>query len=378
MEISYWEKTQLLTCDIAVVGGGITGLSAAISLKEKFPKASIWLLEQGGFPSGASTRNAGFACFGSLTELLYDAQNEGIDAMLQLVERRYKGLHLLRQRVGDQKLKYEACGGFELITDKEIIALQQLEQMNRWLKDMFPGGVFKERKDLIATFGFAKEKVQTVVWNQHEGQLNTGAMMQCLIDLASECGIRLWTGVKVLQVSEKVEEGIMVQLPGRTETVRIRAGKRVICGNAFTGQFFPEYQKEIVPGRGLVLLTEPIPNLPFKGAFHYDEGFFYFRDLDGRLLIGGGRNLDMKAEQTWEAGINPTIKQALLNMISELVLPGQHPKIDMEWSGIMAFGPERKPILKKLAEHTVVVARLGGMGVALGSLLGQEAAGLLD
>lgn len=378
MEISYWEKTQLLTCDIAVVGGGITGLSAAISLKEKFPKASIWLLEQGGFPSGASTRNAGFACFGSLTELLYDAQNEGIDAMLQLVERRYKGLQLLRQRVGDQKLKYEAFGGFELITDKEITALQQLEQMNRWLKDMFPDGVFKERKDLIATFGFAKEKVQTVVWNQHEGQLNTGAMMQCLIDLAFECGIRLWTGVKVLQVSEKVEEGIMVQLPGRTESVRLRADKRVICGNAFTGQFFPEYQKEIVPGRGLVLLTEPIPNLPFKGAFHYDEGFFYFRDLDGRLLIGGGRNLDIKAEQTWEAGINPTIKQALLNMITELVLPGQHPEIDMEWSGIMAFGPERKPVLKKLAEHTVVVARLGGMGVALGSLLGQEAADLLD
>ncbi len=68
--ISFWEKKELLSYDLIVLGGGITGMFCALSYREKFPKASIAILERGLFSSGASTKNAGFACFGSLTELI--------------------------------------------------------------------------------------------------------------------------------------------------------------------------------------------------------------------------------------------------------------------------------------------------------------------
>ena len=70
---SYWEyKNWITDIDFAIVGSGIVGLNCALALREKYPSASILVLEKGILPQGASTKNAGFACFGSLSELLDD------------------------------------------------------------------------------------------------------------------------------------------------------------------------------------------------------------------------------------------------------------------------------------------------------------------
>ena len=84
-----------------------------------------------------------------------------------------------------------------------------------------------------------------------------------------------------------------------------------ICSNAFTKQWFPDY--DINPGRGMVLITKPIKNLKLKGCFHYNKGYYYFRDFQNRVLFGGGRQLDLKNENTTEFGINKIIKKSLLN-----------------------------------------------------------------
>ena len=73
MNLSYWEiKSWFTNIDYTIVGSGIVGLSCALHLKERFPKAKILVLEKGTLPQGASTKNAGFACFGSLSEILDD------------------------------------------------------------------------------------------------------------------------------------------------------------------------------------------------------------------------------------------------------------------------------------------------------------------
>lgn len=81
MHLSYWEyKSWFSQVDYTVVGSGIVGLHAALRLRERFPKAKILVLEKGVLPEGASTKNAGFACFGSMSELLDDlrSHSEGI------------------------------------------------------------------------------------------------------------------------------------------------------------------------------------------------------------------------------------------------------------------------------------------------------------
>ena len=59
----------------------------------------------------------------------------------------------------------------------------------------------------------------------------------------------------------------------------------------------------------MVLITKPIKNLKIKGCFHYDKGFNYFRNINERIMIGGGRNIDFQKEETIQHGINSKIKK---------------------------------------------------------------------
>ncbi|MCS6834103.1 MAG: FAD-binding oxidoreductase, partial [Flammeovirgaceae bacterium] len=128
--LSFWESTHFTSYDYVIVGGGIVGLSTALALREKKPDATILVLERGIFPSGASTKNAGFACFGSLTELLADLRQSGEQATLSLVEKRWKGLQMLRKRLGDAAIDFRNYGGYELITEKQQAALDEISRIN--------------------------------------------------------------------------------------------------------------------------------------------------------------------------------------------------------------------------------------------------------
>ncbi len=86
-ELSYWErKTYFEEVDFLIIGAGIVGYSAALELREKYPHAKILILERGFLPSGASTKNAGFACFGSATELLDDLTRMDEDKVWSTVQ----------------------------------------------------------------------------------------------------------------------------------------------------------------------------------------------------------------------------------------------------------------------------------------------------
>ena len=83
--LSFWEKNSFLNYDTIIIGGGINGLSAACAIKEKYPEQQVLILERGSWPLGASTRNAGFACFGSFSEIRDDINQNGLDKALQLI-----------------------------------------------------------------------------------------------------------------------------------------------------------------------------------------------------------------------------------------------------------------------------------------------------
>ena len=120
MKLSYWEtKTWFSNIDFCIIGSGITGLNCALNLKERFPKAKIIILERGLLPNGASTKNAGFSCFGSASEILDDLNSHTETEVLQLIQKRLKGLNLLRKNLGDQNIGYKEYGGYELFTKED-------------------------------------------------------------------------------------------------------------------------------------------------------------------------------------------------------------------------------------------------------------------
>lgn len=371
--LSFWEKNSFTQYDYVVVGGGIVGLSTAIELKAKEPEASVLVLERGLFPSGASTKNAGFACFGSLTELLIDVEQMGAEATLSLVQKRRDGLMLLRDRLGDERIGYRQHGGYELIREAEMPALERMEEVNSLLQPLFGKPVFNASENNLQAFGFSKEHIRSLVYNPFEGQIDTGLMMQSLSRFAQEKGVQLLSGVLVTGVEEE-EKGVVVQVqnPVSAEQVCFTARKLALCTNAFSKKFLPELELE--PGRGQVLVTEPVEGLPFKGVFHYDEGYYYFRNFGKRVIFGGGRNLDFEKERTSALEINQRIQQGLEKQLAELILPERPFRVAHRWSGIMAFGPVKQPLLRTVSTHIVAGVRLGGMGVAIGSQMGAEVA----
>lgn len=372
--LSYWEQKNFLTYDLIVVGAGFTGLSAAIHFKKQHKKAKVLVLDRGVFPSGASTKNAGFACFGSLTEILDDFWSMTPEEVRSLVERRYSGLQQIRKQFGDKILRYQHRNGYELLVAEQMEALEQLPDINHLLKKIFKKEVFSLVKD-PSKFGFS-EQVKAVVKNRFEGELDPGAYLNALWDLASTLGIRILSGVSVVEVDH--EEGrVLAEKRDKKEVFEFKGGKVAICTNAFTQKLWPASPLE--PGRGLILLSKPIEGgIPWKGAFHLDKGYVYFREEEGRLLIGGARNKDFEGEKTTEFGVNPQIREQLERLTREVIFPGRAVDWEMEWTGIMAFGPKKIPVIQKIGSKSAVAVRLGGMGVAIGWQVGKELGELLS
>lgn len=373
---SYWEQQSFLKYDHIIIGAGITGLSTAIEIKNHFPQESVLVLERGFFPDGASTRNAGFACMGSLTELLDDLDAMDEDRMCRLFELRKSGLDMLRKRLGDAQIGYAERGSYELISEAEKEAIDKMSYLNSLLLPITSKNAFQLVNEKIKTFGFSPKYTQALIRNNCEGELNSGKMMKALLAFASQQGVEVRTGITVSECNDSGKEvTVTFQLPTNAEPVAIRSRTLCICTNAFTPSLLPE--ENITPGRGQVLITKPIVGLRFTGVYHFDKGYYYFREIDGRILFGGGRNLDYDGEKTFEKGLNERIQKDLEEKLRTIILPDMPFEIDMRWSGIMAFGPDKFPLIKQVSNNVFGAFRMGGMGVALGSKAGADLAQLV-
>jgi len=373
---SYWEQQSFTHYDYIIIGSGIVGLSAAVELKEQNPHASVLVLERGLLPTGASTRNAGFACMGSLTELLDDLENNDEASVIALFEERKKGLEKLRDRLGDGRIGYKANGSYELINADELPVLEMMNRMNELLRPVTGQASFRLANEKIETFGFAKDYTEALIENTCEGELNTGMMIRALIDLALSMGAEIKTGADVHRFEESNQHvAVIVGDPFRKEHWSITCNKLLICTNAFTKKLLPD--EDITPGRGQVLITKPIAGLKFKGIYHFDKGYYYFREIDGRVLFGGGRNLDFAGETTEQFVLSELIQNKLEQKLRDIILPGTPFEIEMRWAGIMAFGNHKGPIVKAFSDRVFGAFRMGGMGVALGSRTAEKAVQLM-
>lgn len=367
MNLSFWEiRSWLSDIDYCIVGSGITGLSCALELQQQYPTARILILEQGVFPQGASTKNAGFACFGSVTEILDDLETHTEDEVQDLVSRRFKGIALLRSRLGDEALDYREYGGYEVFLEQEgerhNEALSQLGRINDLLKPVFNRAPFEIRKNTFRFSGILPE----LICNPLEGQIDTGKAMHALLGLIRKYPIQILNGVSLNQFEDTGSE-VRIQ----TNHFEFKVKTLILATNGFAG---PQTGLDVLPARAQVLITTPIPDLPVKGSFHLDEGYYYFRNIGNRLLFGGGRNLDKQGETTVDFGQTPLIQTKLETLLRTVILPNMDFEIEHRWSGIMGVGSHKKPLLERLSPNVCCGVRLGGMGVALGSHLGFELA----
>lgn len=369
MNYSYWELKEWFTnIDFTIVGSGIVGLNCALQLKKKYPKAKILVLEKGMLPQGATTKNAGFACFGSLSEIIDDLNSHTEEEVFNLIDKRWKGVQLLRKNLGDKKIYFQQNKGFELCESQAFFeeCFSKKQQINKLLKPIFKTDVFSVSEN---TFGFQNVHPKYIV-NNFEGQIDTGKMASELLKKVQHLGVKILNNITV---ESFVETNDKINI--KANKLDFYTKKIFVATNGFANKLLKE---NVQPARAQVLITKPIKNLHIKGTFHLDKGYYYFRNIDNRILFGGGRNLDFKTEETTEFGETEIIQNQLEKILKETILPNTNFEIEHRWSGIMGVGNQKKAIIKQISNNVYCGVRLGGMGIAIGSLVGKELADLVN
>ena len=391
MAISVWEQsTYFAPKDLVIVGCGFVGLWTAYEAIQKNPKLNITILERGVIPSGASTRNAGFSCFGSVSELMYDVQLMGEATMLETVKMRYDGLQRIQKVFKAKEIDYNQWGGYELFEGKksknssnDLYDISKLENDIAYLNKILAPALKTPKKNgkylpiytnaskEIKKLGF--QGIEALVFNQMEGQLNSAKLVLALQKAVQAKGVQILFSTEVKKFkSHKKGVTITTNLDAPLETKQF-----IICTNGFAKQLIPDL--DVVPARGQVFVTEPIKNLKFKGCFHFDEGYYYFRNLGNRLLLGGARNADFKNEKTYSLETSATIQKVLEDFMMQRILPkgSKKPKIELRWSGTMGIGSIKKPIIEQVQPNVYCAVRMSGMGVAIAPIVAKKALKLM-
>jgi len=373
MQQSIWEQQSFYSRKhVIIVGAGLAGLWTALELYNNDKNLNILLLDRGIIPTGASTRNAGFACFGSPTELLHDAATLGEDKMWEIVEMRFRGIEKIRRHFADNVIDYDQCGGYELLSgDYNVDNLDdQLNALNRGLQSITNDKVTFERvKNKLNSFKF--NGFCNLIENKYEGGLHSGKLVQVLMKKVLSLGVELITSIEVTNW-QNTQNGIEIYT---NRGIKFKCDKLLICNNGLASTLTKNVA--VKPGRGQIIVTSPIDNLPFRGTFHFDGGFYYFRNIGNRVLLGGARNKAFDEETTNNLETTRVIQNELERFLRENILPGVNFTIEYRWSGIMGFTETGLPLTQEIEPDVFAMITCNGMGVALSPIIAEKMAKIM-
>ena len=331
--LSFWEHNGWCQGrDIVVVGAGFVGLSAALESSRRFPDASITIVELSPLCGGGSTKNAGFACFGSPSELLDDWNTLGPEKTVELVASRYNGLKNLRSNFSEEEIGYEPTGAIELFTDEvsgvKERTLEFLPTINEALEGVFGSMPFEVKSSKNGVLG-----ARTVISSPLEGILDTSKLYRATLSKALSEGIDIINGCKIQNI-ERDGEGFRLDF----DFGFFEAKEVMIAANAFAKELMPDL--DVQPSVNRVLVTEEIPGLNFDGSCHYDRGYVYLRRIGNRMLIGGGRQ--------WGDGDSKEVENKLKSFLYKHIEGTSDAQVEYNWIGHLGAGASRDPIVKTI------------------------------
>lgn len=334
--------------EVAVVGGGVTGLSCARALAEDGVRVRV--LEARRVGSGASGRNGGFVLRGLAPAYaslrapgLWRLTEEGVERFAALAGdafRRVGHLHLVRadeRAEAEEELSALAADGFA----GEWLDRADLPEV---VRSHFDGGVLDRRAGLVQPGDWARGLAERAAW--------AGA------------GIAEETKVEALQ-------GTSV----RTNRGTVQAERVVLATDGYTRPLVPEVAALVQPARNQVLATAPLPARYFERATSARGGMAYWQQTaDARLVAGGWRDADLEGEFTAEEEVTDPVQGAIERFLGEIL--GAVPPITHRWAGILGFTPDHLPLVGELPSRPRVWTALGysGHGNVLALVCGEAVA----
>ena len=338
--------------DVAVVGGGVTGCSCALSLAERGLRVRLY--EARSVAAGASGRNAGFALRGGA--MSYERAREQLGAarartLWRLSERALDRLELL---AGDA---FRRVGSVRLAVGAEEAAA--LEREHDALRE---DGFAVERLDPLPAA--LARSFSAALLHPGDGAIQPVRWVRRL-------------AARTVAAGAEVVEGRRVR-PAELE--RLGADAVVLALDASVAALAPELAAAVWPLRGQVLATEPLPERLYERPHYAREGYDYWQQLpDGRLVAGGRRDASFATEATAAEETTPLVQARLEELVVELL--GRLPRITHRWAGVWGETADRLPLVGRLPgrDGVWVAAGYSGhgnvLGLACGDLLARALTG---
>lgn len=359
-----------LDADVVVVGGGITGLTLALTLAER--GASVALFEGGEVAAAASGRNAGFllaAPAEPYQEIVTFWGRAGARAMLETGRRNHQRVRQLVESLGIE-CDYHAGGSLRLTTTAEE-SEEHRASMPLLQADGFP---MHEVAVSDAMSGPAAGGFDAGFVMPEDGELHPVRFLHGVARGALARGARLYAHTPV--TAARWEAGLWKVRAGLGLA---RARTLVLATNAYAPRLCPKLQPIIVPRRGQMLATAPLDREVASLPTYAHYGYRYWRQTpDRRLVIGGWRDLDPDGETGYGLETTPRIQDAIEAALETLVPEGA--AIEHRWSGTMGFARDGRPLVGWLdAEHHIAIAAgFTGHGMGMAAACSQDLASLLD
>ena len=369
MSVSIWQReneTQRISCDVAIIGGGIVGISAALALQSA--GVDVRVIERAGIASGASGRNAGYLIRGASDNYARAVRAYGRDAARQLWALSEENLNALTA-LGIRKLST-----FELRPSCLIATTPQeerdLEESADLLRaDRFSAHTLSEGNDALWRSGIARLGLV----NPNDGVCNPVELVNHLARQLDNAAI-LHNEVHAIKTHNA---GVTV----RARHTDITCNAVMVCTNAYTPLLLPRVAPLISPKRGQMLaLRAPENDFQLDHAYYASFGSEYFRRADANTVIVGGWRAHFKDEEVGYEDRTTQNVQGGLEQFAERIF-GQSLPVVARWAGTMGFTPDGLPIVGPMDEHRQlwVCAGFTGHGMSLGCRTAQLAiAAMLD
>ncbi len=355
------------SADVVVVGGGLCGSSAALALARE--GVDVILLEADRIAGQASGRNAGFILQGTAER--YDR------ALTHLGEDRARRVHAwsltnhdkMAQAVAEHGIDcdYRRSGSLQLAgSEPEEAELRRSAEL--LVRDGFEAELLTEAA-LPAVYREAGFRMGVLL--PKDGQLHPARFVRGIARAAQAQGARIFEHSKVTAIESKGAGAVTVKTAGGVVT----AQTAIVCANAWTGQLIPWFKETVDPVRGQMMATHPLPKV-FEHPVYADHGYDYWRqDAQGRIILGGWRNLDPEAERGYEDVLNQDIQDRMSQFLKRFS-PLQDVKVSHRWSGVMGFSQDGLPLLGPAPGLPGVLAGAGftGHGFGFAFLAGQALA----
>lgn len=362
MSVSFWNdrsKGKNLKVDIAIVGGGLAGLSSAYWLQKEDPSLKIAVIEKYECGSGASGRNAGFITCGSVEHFNRILTKHGEVEALEMWRFSEKNLELLKQEIIQNKGRdylFEQKGSFSLAsTETEFNEL-------------------KESAQIMASKKINVEVLQKLDIERRVGAVKfIGGIKYC--DDGSIHPIRLLEGI-LSKLSKNVtvlenHEVFDVTTEGefkvvKTSKARVTSSIVVFATNGYSPLLSQFFEDKIFPTRGQILATEPT-SLFLEAPCYANFVLDYFRQLPtGEFIIGGFRQLQKDVEKGYSDETTEVIQTALENFLTEHIPQVSKLKITHRWSGVMGFSLDGQPMIGAMPQDPQVLFCGGFTGHGIG------------